>query len=89
MDHIKYSHDLKYADDTIIYVAAKELSDIENELTSDMKAIDQYLRENELIINLNKGKTEVMLIGTHKKSGNKQLNVSYRNELINETTSYK
>ena len=56
----------------------KNFSDIENALTSDLKAMDQYLRENELIINLNKGKTEVMLFGTHKKRGNKQL--MYRTE---------
>jgi hypothetical protein len=89
VDHVRYSHILKYADDTIIYVAAKELNEIENALTADLKAIDQYLRDNDLVINMNKGKTEVMLFGTNKKRGNKHLNVSYRDEPINETTSYK
>ena len=31
----------------------------------------------------------MMLFRTHIKRGNKQLNVSYQNELINETTFYK
>jgi retron-type reverse transcriptase len=66
VDHVRYSHILKYADDTIIYVAAKELNEIENALTADFKAIDQYLRDNDLVINMNKGKTEVMLFGTNK-----------------------
>ena len=32
--------------------------------SNDLKHIAKYFDENELIINLNKGKTEVMLFGT-------------------------
>ena len=89
VDHVRYSHVLKYADDTVIYVAATEMNEIENALTADLKSIDQYLRDNELVINLKKGKTEVMLLGTSKKRDDKHLHVSYRDKPINETTYYK
>ena len=65
------------------------MNDIENAITADLKSIDQYLRDNELVINLKKGKTEVMLFGTRKKRDDKHLNVSYRDKHINETTYYK
>ena len=36
-------------------------------LSYDMDLIAKYLEENELIMNLEKGKTEVMLLGTAKR----------------------
>ena len=57
---------LKYADDTVVFCSERTLKVFK--LTShDMDLIAKYLDDNELIMNLEKGKTEVMLFGTAKK----------------------
>ena len=58
---------LQYADDTVIYVSSKNITDIENRLNEDMTAINHYRETNEHIINLKKGKTECVLFGTAKR----------------------
>ena len=82
---------IKYADDTVIYYSGKDIETIESMLSEDMDLIAQYFNENELIINLKKGKTEMMLFGTGKRlSGQpREMNVEYRGQPINMTRSYK
>ncbi len=58
---------MKYADDTVIYYANNDVDVIENVLNSEMKIIGSYCSENELLLNLKKGKTESMLFGTAKR----------------------
>ena len=55
---------MKYADDTAIYLSDKSVCVIEEKITDDLFRIATWLEENELIINLKKGKTECMLFGT-------------------------
>ena len=55
---------LKCADDTVLYLAGQDISEIENQLTSEMQVVTKWLDENDLIINLNKAKTESMLLRT-------------------------
>ena len=57
---------LKYTDETVIYCSGKDVRSIEANFTYDMDLIAKYLDDNELIMNLEKGKTEVMLFGTAK-----------------------
>ena len=64
VDYIHESQVLMYADDSVVYTAGKSVEFIERILSNDLKHIAKYFDENELIINLNKGKTEVMLFGT-------------------------
>ena len=67
VDYIHESQVLMYANDSVIYTAGKSVECIERILSNDLKHIAKYFDENELIINLNKGKTEVMLFGTAKR----------------------
>ena len=57
-----------------------------------MDLIAKYLEENELIMNLEKGKTEVMLLGTAKRLSmqSRELDVRYiyKGERVKTTTSY-
>ena len=71
---------LKYADDTVIYCSGKDIESIEANLTYDMDLIAKYLEDNELIINLEKGKTEVVLFGTAKRLSmqSRDLDVRYK-----------
>ena len=63
-----------------------------NSLSEDINSLASWFQDNELIINLKKGKTEVMLFGTAKRlSGfdGKELNLSVNGSRIDTTTNYK
>ena len=66
-DAIRHSRIVKYADDTVIYFADKDSKSIQSNLTEDMDLISNWLKENELIINMKEGKTEALLFGTAKR----------------------
>ena len=53
-----------YADDTVLYFHHKDLHEIEKALTNDLRTLSAWLQDNELLLNMKKGKTEVMLFGT-------------------------
>ncbi len=55
-----------YADDTVLYYAHKEVNVIEEKLTEDLLRLSEWFEQNELMVNLKKGKTECMLFGTGK-----------------------
>ena len=90
-DVLSNSKFVMYADDTVIYCAHKDKSVIEKLLDEDLIRIGSYFDENELIINLKKGKTESMLFGTPQRLAktDKMLKVSYRQQLINFVEEYK
>jgi len=55
-----------------------------------MKSVLSYVQENELIINMKKGKTEIMLFGTSKRVKDAGgIEVFYNQKKINFTKSYK
>ena len=56
-----------YADDTVIYYPDKNISDIEQKLKADFSKLISWFRDNQLIINMKKGKTECMLFGTEQR----------------------
>ena len=89
-DSLNFSHVVQFADDTVIYVADKSLSEIERKLNSDLENISSYFMSNELVINLKKGKTEAMLLGTSKRLANTSngFNLLYNNTKIHETNTY-
>ena len=80
-----------YADDAVIFYANKYPTVIENQLNKDMENVNNYCFTNELIINTNKEKTELMLFGTlkHLKSSGKKLEINFYGKYINFVTNYK
>lgn len=88
---LKHCQILMYADDTVLYYHHHNIEEIEKALSEDLSTISTWLEENELIINLKKGKTEIMVFGT-KTRLNKQereIVVQYQSQPINVTKSYK
>ena len=79
-----------YADDTVIYCSGNDTEIIEETLTRELKRIATYFNNNELIINMNIGKTEVMLLGTAKRiaAQPRPLDVKYNGKMVNNTNSY-
>jgi len=53
---------LLYADDSAIFVSARNKSDIENELSNDLNNVSHWLVNNKLSLHL--GKTESILFGS-------------------------
>ena len=90
-DVIKVAKIVKYADDTVIYVADRDVAVINSKLTKDMDAIAKWLDQNALIINLKKGKTESLLFGTSQRIAkqNETLNVMYQGDNVLNTSHYK
>ncbi|XP_057299458.1 uncharacterized protein LOC130630077 [Hydractinia symbiolongicarpus] len=88
---VKYSEVIEFADDTVLYFASKRLQDIEDKFNYDLEKIAEYLKDNELVINLRKGKTESMVFGTQKRLSmySRQMNLYYNDVPISSTTHYK
>lgn len=66
-DCLKHDEVIQFADDTVIYVSDKCFVTIQRKLNEDLQSVSRYFKENELIINLKKGKSEFMLLGTNKR----------------------
>ena len=58
---------ITYADDAVIFTSSSDIDVIQNDLTQDLDDLSAWFRDNELIFNLKKGKSEVMLFGTGKR----------------------
>ena len=79
------------ADNFETYTTAKDIATIQRNLSEDINNLCQWFEENELIINLEKGKTETILFGTSKRTNlqGKELYISVKGTCINNIFSYK
>ena len=83
---------VKYADDTVIFHSNKDAEIIQTVLNIEFSSMTNWLRNNELIINTKRGKTEVTNFGTSKrlcKLNNPPLKTVNNFETINYAKSYK
>ena len=64
---LKRSQSLYFGDDTIVYGHGKTQDIVESQLNEDLKNMSTYFKTNQLIISLNKGKTETMIFGTSSR----------------------
>ena len=80
-----------YADDTVVYFSSADFIVIENTLQTEIKHISTYLKENDLVANLKKGKTESMLFSTDKRLSKtpRKLSLEYKYQVIHSTKRYK
>ncbi len=89
---LKHCNILMYADDTVIYCSHKSIEQMEAKLQEDFASITSWLEENQLVINMKKGKTESMLFGTEKRLSNlsnQQIDLEYNGLKVSSTSSYK
>ena len=56
-----------------------------------MKKLEKWMDENELILNVKKGKTEVLVFGTAQrlKRQSEEIYIRYKGTKINAATSYR
>ena len=89
---LKHTKVITYADDTVIFTLSSDFNIIENHLNDDVNNLSTWFCENELIMNLKKGKSEAMLFGTSKRLNlfnGRQLNIQVGGTCINCATTYK
>ena len=83
---------ITYADDTVISTSSSDINAIQSSLSQDLDNLSNWFRDNELIFNLKKEKSEVMLFGTGKRLNlfqGCQVKLSVNGFPINTTTCYK
>ena len=88
---LKRSQSLNFADDTVVYVHGKTKEIVESKLNEDLKNMSTYFKTNQLIINLNKGKTETMIFGTFSRLSKfvKKHTLYYNDRVIHATETYE
>ena len=79
---IRYSKIITHAGDWVIFTSSKDLHAIQRNLGEDISDLASWFPDNELIISLIKGKTEVMQYRTTK-----ELSLSVNKFRINTKTS--
>ena len=81
---------LMYADDTVIHVSERSVEAVEEVLNKEANLVGKWFTNNNLILNLNKGKTELVIYGTCQKPAKKpSCDVSLNGTPINQATSYE
>ena len=79
---------LLYADDTVIFTSHKSAKTIEDYLNSDLEKIATWFNQNNLVINLKKGKTEFMMFENRRKKASFHTFIEILKTPVNETDSY-
>ena len=74
--------------DNLLYVAGNNIGKIESQLSNDLNLLAEWFKENKIILNLRKGKTEAMIFGTTKRLAmvNRGFKVKYQHHTVNVTT---
>ena len=81
---------LMYADDTVIYFSERSVEAVEEILNKEANLVGKWFTNNNLILNLKKGKTELVIYGSSQKLTKKlPCNVSLNGTPINQATSYE
>ena len=78
---------LKYADDTVIFFSSKNILDIEKVINQEAELIQMWIKENCLVLNKKKGRTEFILYQS-KRNGNNCI-IKVGNDEINQPQSYE
>ena len=85
-DQLKYCSVLMYADDTVLYFSSKCSKEIENCINLDANAVHSWMRENCMILNPKKGKTEFVMYAARTRKT--PVNIVIANNVINQPDTY-
>ena len=78
-----------YADDTAMYYAHKDPKTIQEILGNQCNNINNWLGDNNLYLNLNKGKTEFVLFGTPQRlSKAEKIEIPINKSAVHESSQY-
>ena len=65
-----------FADVTIIYFHSNDINAIKRVISEEFTYLSNWLEDNELILNLKKDKTEIMVFGTQKRLSKTDVNLN-------------
>jgi len=81
---------LTYADDTVLLFSSTSTLDIEETLTREGELLFRWFQENDLIVNLKPGKTEVVIYGTARNlKSQSHMNINILGSKINQERRYE
>ena len=81
---------LMYADDTVIFFSERLVAAVEEVLNQEANLVGKCFTNNNLILNLKKGKTELVIYSTSQELAKQpSCNVSLNGTPINQATSYE
>ena len=81
---------LMYAYDSVIFFSERSVAAVEEVLNQEAKLVGKWFTNNNLILNLQKGKTELVIYGTGQKLAKQpSCNVSLHGTPIKQATSYE
>lgn len=83
---------ITFTDDKGTFTSSSDIDAIQSSLSKDLDNLSNWSRDNELIFNLKKGKSEMMLFGTGKRLNlfqGCQVKLSVNGSPINTITCYK
>ena len=87
---LRHSSIIKYAEDTVIYVSRNDSESIQKKLNADILELHNWLTDNDLSLNLKKGKIETMIFDTSVRAKKAApLNIQIKGTSINQTSSYE
>ncbi len=86
-ERVKHCQINLFADDTSLYYSSDNLAVIQQKIQQDMDCIDEWLKENQLVLNVKKSK--VMLIGTWQRLKNHRIIVKVGDDELEQVTKYK
>ena len=76
-----------YADDTVIFYSSDSVEDIEKTINAEAEILNLWIKENCLVLNLKKNKTEFVLYGCKKTKS--KCNIIVDQTTINQPHSYE
>ena len=85
-NQLNFCNVLMYADDTVLYFSSKCSKEIEHCLNFDANAICSWMKENCMILNPKKGKTEFVLYAARTRKT--PVNIVIDNNVINQPDTY-
>ena len=81
---------LMYADESVIFFSERSVAAVEEVHNQEANLVGKWFTNNNLILNLKKGKTELVLYQTSQKLAKQpSCNVSLHDTPINQATSYE
>ena len=87
---LRHSSIIKYVHEAVIYVSGNESESIQKKLNADILEVHNWLTDNNLSLNLEKGKNDSMTFDTSVRFKNAApLNIGIKGTSINQTSSYK
>ena len=83
---LKFCNVLMYADDTVLYYSHKHPKEIESCINFDSNAIHDWMKENCMVLNPKKGKTEFVMYASRVRKTPVQITID--NNVINQPDIY-